>query len=370
MGRFTVESMRHMEPDHFRVLIAVEMGMKNHEIIPLQLISKISGIYRGGAFHILRELAKMNLIVYNKDHKSDGYRLTTLGYDYLALHTLRSRKIVASVGNQIGVGKESDVYVGGGPESNDLVLKFHRLGRTSFRKLKEKRDYHGKRQHCSWLYLSRISALKEFTFLKSLHSRNFPVPEPIDVSRHTVVMSLIDGVPLFKVSEITNPAELYDQLMSIIVRLARYGLIHGDFNEYNLMLTSEGKIILIDFPQMISTDHENAAYYFKRDVDCIRDCFRRRFNYESEDFPVFDDIERKHSLDVELAASGFTKKMGIDLLKAYDQGNFDKNLNDSDDSEEESDDEASGEDGSEESELEENEPEQTPTSSGDKAINA
>lgn len=72
---------------------------------------------------------------------------------------------------------------------------------------------------------------------------------------------------------------------------------------------------MIDFPQMISTDHENAAYYFKRDVDCIRDCFRRRFNYESEDFPVFDDIERKHSLDVELAASGFTKKMGIDLLK-------------------------------------------------------
>lgn len=101
--------------------------------------------------------------------------------------------MVGSVGNQIGVGKESDVYVGGDPDSNDLVLKFHRLGRTSFRKLKEKRDYHGKRQHCSWLYLSRIAALKEFTFLKALASRNFPVPTPIDISRHTIVMSLING---------------------------------------------------------------------------------------------------------------------------------------------------------------------------------
>jgi RIO kinase 2 len=69
MGRFTVENMRYMEPDHFRVLIAVEMGMKNHDIIPLQLISKISGIYRGGAFHVLREIAKMNLVVYVKDKK-------------------------------------------------------------------------------------------------------------------------------------------------------------------------------------------------------------------------------------------------------------------------------------------------------------
>lgn len=43
--------------------------MKNHEVIPLQLISKLSSIYRGGAFHILRELGKMNLVTYIKDKK-------------------------------------------------------------------------------------------------------------------------------------------------------------------------------------------------------------------------------------------------------------------------------------------------------------
>lgn len=36
-----------------------------------------------------------------------GYRLTNAGYDYLALKTLSSRQVVASVGNQMGVGKES-----------------------------------------------------------------------------------------------------------------------------------------------------------------------------------------------------------------------------------------------------------------------
>lgn len=36
-----------------------------------------------------------------------GYRLTFAGYDYLALHALTSRGVLHSVGNQIGVGKES-----------------------------------------------------------------------------------------------------------------------------------------------------------------------------------------------------------------------------------------------------------------------
>lgn len=38
-------------------------------------------------------------------------------------------------------------------------------------------------------------------------------------------------------SEVKDAAELYSELMDLIVRLARYGLIHGDFNEFNLMLT-------------------------------------------------------------------------------------------------------------------------------------
>ena len=37
----------------------------------------------------------------------EGYKLTFGGYDYLALKALTNRNVVHSVGNQIGVGKES-----------------------------------------------------------------------------------------------------------------------------------------------------------------------------------------------------------------------------------------------------------------------
>lgn len=39
-----------------------------------------------------------------------GYRLNYGGYDYLALKALSSRNVVFSVGNQMGVGKESGQY--------------------------------------------------------------------------------------------------------------------------------------------------------------------------------------------------------------------------------------------------------------------
>lgn len=39
----------------------------------------------------------------------DGFRLTYLGYDFLAIKTLVNRGIFTSVGRQIGVGKESGI---------------------------------------------------------------------------------------------------------------------------------------------------------------------------------------------------------------------------------------------------------------------
>ena len=142
------------------------------------------------------------------------------------------------VGNMIGVGKESDVYVCSDENDEPQVMKLHRLGRTSFRNIKTKRDYHGKRKNTSWLYLSRLSAVKEFAFMKALYERKFPVPKPIDVNRHTVVMGMVDGFPLCQVEEIDEPTLVYDNLMKLVVRLARYGIIHGDLNEFNLLITN------------------------------------------------------------------------------------------------------------------------------------
>lgn len=269
----------------------------------------------------------------------DGYRLTNTGYDYLSLKALTMRGSIYSFGNQIGIGKESNIYVVSDEEGNQLCLKLHRLGRTCFRNIKNKRDYHGKRKSASWLYLSRISATREFAYMKALYDRDFPVPKPIDFNRHCIVMELVKGYPMTQVDVVENVEQLYDDLMNLIVRLGNSGVIHGDFNEFNIMVTDDAKPILIDFPQMLSTSHANAQMYFDRDVVGVRDLFKKKFGYESEDYPKFEDLQRDDALDVEVSCSGFTKEMEQDLLKEYhpEEGEDD---DDSDDSGSESGDES------------------------------
>ncbi|XP_040435990.1 serine/threonine-protein kinase RIO2 isoform X2 [Falco naumanni] len=320
MGKLNVVMLRYLSKEHFRVLTAVEMGMKNHEIVPASLIASIASLKHGGCNKILRELVKHRLLAYERTKTVQGYRLTNAGYDYLALKTLSSRQVIHSVGNQMGVGKESDIYIVANEEEQQFALKLHRLGRTSFRSLKNKRDYHKHRHKMSWLYLSRLAAMKEFAYMKALHDRKFPVPKPVDYNRHAVVMELIDGYPLCQVHHVEDPASVYSELMDLIVNLANHGLIHGDFNEFNLILDNDDHVTMIDFPQMVSTSHANAEWYFDRDVNCIKEFFKKRFNYESEVFPAFKDVRRECSLDREIAASGYTKEMLEDDDLLYPPG--------------------------------------------------
>jgi RIO kinase 2 len=59
---------------------------------------------------------------------------------------------------------------------------------------------------------------------------------------------------------LADVAAVYSECMDLVVRLANCGLIHGDFNEFNLMVNDDESITMYDFPQMVSTSHENAEW--------------------------------------------------------------------------------------------------------------
>ena len=64
-----------------------------------------------------------------------------------------------------------------------------------------------------------------------------------------------------QVHHLDDPAMLYSELMELIVQLAGFGLIHCDFNEFNIFLDAKDRPTVIDFPQMVSTMHSNARWY-------------------------------------------------------------------------------------------------------------
>ncbi|CAA2992777.1 serine threonine- kinase rio2-like [Olea europaea subsp. europaea] len=322
--KLDVDVLRYLSKDDFRVLTAVEMGMRNHEVVPSELIDRIACLKHGGTYKVLKNLLKHKLL-HHDSSKYDGFRLTYLGYDFLAIKTMVNRGIFTGVGRQIGVGKESDIFEVVKEDGTVLAMKLHRLGRVSFRAVKSKRDYLRHRSSYNWLYLSRLAALKEFAFMKALEEHGFPVPNAVDCNRHCVVMSLVRGYPLVQVKQLQNPGTAFETILGLVVRMAEHGLIHCDFNEFNIMIDDDEKITMIDFPQMVSVSHRNAKMYFDRDVECIFKFFKKRFNLsfeenedESDDseidsdevcWPRFSEIKKVSGfLDKELAASGFTGK--------------------------------------------------------------
>ena len=44
MGKLDVTNLRYLDRDRFRVLTAIEMGMKNHELVPKRLVIAIAAI--------------------------------------------------------------------------------------------------------------------------------------------------------------------------------------------------------------------------------------------------------------------------------------------------------------------------------------
>ena len=250
-----------MNRQDYRVLAAVETGMQNRSLVPVSIIASIANLRHGGTHKIISSLHRDNLLAHDQSCGYDGYRVTNSGYDILALWNLKQRGTIAALGDQIGVGKESDVYIAASPGGKSLVLKFHRLGRTSFRDVKKKRDYfainsmgsgktgkHGtistKDQPNSWLFLSKMSALKEYTFMKALNNVGYPTPAPIAHNRHLVAMGLIRGIPLYQIhrNKVTpDQAEsIFQQAMDICTQLVRNGLVHCDLNEFNLLVDLSG----------------------------------------------------------------------------------------------------------------------------------
>jgi RIO kinase 2 len=314
--KLDVTCMRYLSKDDYRVLTAVEQGMRNHELVPVELITSIAKLRHGGIVKILSTLLRHKLLAHEQQ-QYNGYRLSYLGYDILALRTLLSRNVVTGVGSQIGVGKESDIFEATDENGNELVIKIHRLGRTSFRSVRKNRDYMENKSKASWLYMSRLAAIKEYSFMQALYARDFPTPRPVDQNRHIVVMNRIHGYPLSQVQgdSLTNIPLLFLQSIQILKRLVYYGLIHCDYNEFNLMISSSSghqapastnlpqsqetvsplydHLIMIDFPQIISINHMNASEMFQRDLNGVIRYFTHKLKYSLEDSDGKEDQEQE-----------------------------------------------------------------------------
>ncbi|ADM12274.1 RIO-like serine/threonine protein kinase [Encephalitozoon intestinalis ATCC 50506] len=253
---------------HLRILRTAEQCMKSHVVIPFDVLKTRSQIKGNFMEHVI-DLCKLKFLSYVEN----GYKLTYSGHDCLAINTLRSRGLEA-MGEKIGIGKESDIYLGV-YKGKDSILKLHRLGRSSFRNVRRNREYAGEKT--DWLALSRTSCRREVEYLEKFKDMN--VPAVLDHDRHAIVQELLDYLPLYK-TRVENVKTIFYLMIDFIKDLWKRGYVHGDFNEFNVLVKDDIKVI--DFPQCIQSNDERAVSYLRRDFECVLTYFKKKYRYEPE----------------------------------------------------------------------------------------
>jgi len=287
-----IKTLNHLEPEDFRVLMIIEIDMSRHRYVPEDDILRLSEFSTKQVKYRLDRLSRFRLI-YRWAGSYVGYVLSMAGYDCLAINALVKANIIEAFGKALGVGKESDVYDALTPDGRRVVVKFHRLGRVSFRQTRRLRGYIADRRHISWLYQSRLAAEREFEALRRVYPHGVSVPEPISHNRHVVVMDFIEGAELYRAPEVPNPDEVLDEILqNVRIAYQKAGVIHADLSEFNVVLNPYFHILIIDWPQFVTVDHPNAEVLLRRDIKNILTFFKERFNVERDIYEALEGIKK------------------------------------------------------------------------------
>ena len=271
-----VQNFRKLESEDFRILNIIEAAMSKREFVPIEQIQKYAKLPMDRITFTLGKLNKLGLI-YQAKGAYVGHTLNYAGYDCLAINNLVKSCIIDSFGKSLGVGKEADVFDALSPEGKRIAVKFHRLGRTSFRQTRRKRGYI--REHSTWLFQSHLAAEKEFQAMQLVYQNGVSVPEPISQNRHVIAMGMIEGGELSKYKNVGNPLKVLKEILRNVKKAYQKAhVIHGDLSEYNIILKPDGHILIIDWPQYVQTDHANAKELLDRDLRNVLTYFSRKFN--------------------------------------------------------------------------------------------
>jgi RIO kinase 2 len=264
------EKFKRMSKIKWMVLDGIFKNLLDYKYVPVEVISRDSGVDQHKLERILKSLSDEKLIEI-KYTEYLGSAFTFLGLSLYSLWRFVKKGYVSMIGEKMGEGKESMVYNCYSDAFGELVIKFHKVGYSSFKRVREKREY----GNLHYTVLMIRSARNEYKALKKLYEK-VNVPKPYGCEGNALLMELIDGRELYRV-KLENPKDVLDMIIEGVRDMYALGVIHGDLSQFNVLVNPEG-VWFIDFPQsceegdeILKRDLKNILQYFEKVCGIKRD---------------------------------------------------------------------------------------------------
>ena len=209
------------------------------------------------------------------------------------LQSLITEGLIDEVIRQLMSGKEATVYMVRCGEEIRCAKVYKDIKQRSFRKnasYQEGRKTKNSRQARAMEKGSRYGRQMqeeawqsaEVDALYRLAAAGVRVPQPYICHEGVLLMDLVtdaDGHPALRLNDIELSAEqaleFHARLLNQVVRMLCAGIIHGDLSEYNILVGSDGPVI-IDLPQAVdAAGNSNASAMLERDVANLASYFSR-----------------------------------------------------------------------------------------------
>jgi len=205
-----------------------------------------------------------------------------------ALQPLIDDGVIDAVIRSLKSGKEATVYLVRSGVHTRCAKVYRDMAQRSFQKrarYQEGRKVRGSRQARAMSKRTRFGRKEqeaawknaEVDALYKLEAAGVRVPKPYGYFNDTLIMELVTdtaGDPAPRLGEVDlspeTAREYHHFLIRQIVRMLSVGVIHGDLSGFNVLVGSEGPVI-IDLPQAVNAAGNNGALaMLERDVNNIR----------------------------------------------------------------------------------------------------
>ncbi|MBS1267260.1 MAG: RIO-type serine/threonine-protein kinase Rio1 [Candidatus Woesearchaeota archaeon] len=192
----------------------------------------------------------------------------------------------------ISIGKEANVFWGQG-KYGDVVLKIYRLQSCDFNKMYDYMRYdprfseisgHSRKVVFAW-------AQREYRNLLNAREARISAPTPFMVKNNVLIMEMVGKIrpaPKLKDAFPKKPKEFFDKLVSDIKKFYKFGYVHGDLSQFNI-LNNKGKPVMIDMSQATPLSNPNAMPFMKRDIKIICKFFTKN-GYEVDSEKIIKNL--------------------------------------------------------------------------------
>jgi RIO kinase 2 len=270
--------LKSLKDEEWRTLAGLEEAATGHGTADIGRLARMSRLPLERVRFAVGQLERKGLV----SRRGSGYALTKEAVEAMALRDYVKRDLIFALGAVIAKGKESDVYETLTEEGSPLALKFYKLGRTSFTKVRKKRFREGAEMR-SWMTANYEAAKREYTALKKLEGLSPVFPKAIAFSKSTVLLEELSGVRLSQRPELEDPEAAARTVVESIRKAFRIaGLVNADLSEYNI-LTTGAELWLIDWPQAVGANHPNCRELLEHDVTTVVRFFRKAYGVELDE---------------------------------------------------------------------------------------